>query len=78
VQRDDSRVAVVTGANRGIGLEVVRQLAARGDAVVLGARDLDGGRRAAEGLRGPGGGGADLPDGVPSGGFYRDGDPVPF
>lgn len=46
-----SRIAVVTGGNRGIGLEVVRQLAGRGDAVVLGARDLDAGRGAAEGLR---------------------------
>lgn len=33
-------VAVVTGGNRGIGLEVCRQLAALGFAVVLGARDL--------------------------------------
>src|SRR5690606_3778058 len=38
----------VTGGNRGIGLEVVRQLAARGDAVVLGSRDLQAGQRAAE------------------------------
>ena len=30
---------VVTGANRGIGLELVRQLAARGDSVHAGARD---------------------------------------
>jgi NAD(P)-dependent dehydrogenase (short-subunit alcohol dehydrogenase family) len=40
-------VAVVTGANRGIGLEVCRQLAASGYAVVLGSRDPDKGRRAA-------------------------------
>jgi NAD(P)-dependent dehydrogenase (short-subunit alcohol dehydrogenase family) len=33
-------IAVVTGANRGIGFEVVRQLADRGDTVVLGARDV--------------------------------------
>jgi len=33
-------VAVVTGASRGIGLEVCRQLAALGYAVVLGSRDL--------------------------------------
>ena len=40
-------VAVVTGANRGIGLEVCRQLAVGGYAVVLGARDLHKGRLAA-------------------------------
>jgi len=34
------RVALVTGANRGIGLEVCRQLAARGFHVVLTARSL--------------------------------------
>ena len=33
---------LVTGANRGIGLEFVRQLAARGDQVIAVARDLDG------------------------------------
>jgi NAD(P)-dependent dehydrogenase (short-subunit alcohol dehydrogenase family) len=32
-------VALVTGANRGLGLEVVRQLAARGHTVIAGARD---------------------------------------
>lgn len=40
-------VAVVTGANRGIGREVVRQLADRGHHVVLGSRDLAKGERAA-------------------------------
>ena len=33
------RVAVVTGGNRGIGLEVARQLGKRGLSVVLGCRD---------------------------------------
>jgi NAD(P)-dependent dehydrogenase (short-subunit alcohol dehydrogenase family) len=46
----DGRVVVVTGANRGLGLEVVRQCAARSDTVVLGSRDVDAGRRAAVGL----------------------------
>ncbi|HKI03868.1 MAG TPA: SDR family oxidoreductase [Thermoanaerobaculia bacterium] len=45
-------VAVVTGANRGIGLEVCRQLAARGYAVVLGSRDLAKGEAAVRGLPG--------------------------
>ena len=48
----EARVAVVTGANRGLGLEVVRQLAARGQRVVLGSRDLEKGRRAAEAVEG--------------------------
>jgi NAD(P)-dependent dehydrogenase (short-subunit alcohol dehydrogenase family) len=40
------RVAVVSGGNRGIGLEVVRQLAELGCDVVLGARDPDKGKAA--------------------------------
>ncbi len=47
-------VAVVTGGNRGIGLEVCRQLAERGYAVVLGSRDARKGRRAAAALQGAG------------------------
>ncbi|MFY9974958.1 MAG: SDR family oxidoreductase [Chromatiaceae bacterium] len=46
----DSPVAVVTGANRGLGLETCRQLAARGYRVVLTARREAEGRAAAEGL----------------------------
>lgn len=43
----DRSVAVVTGGNRGIGLELCRQLASNGYLVVLGSRDLEKGRRAA-------------------------------
>ena len=38
--RSQLPVAVVTGGNRGVGLEVCRQLAMAGYAVVLGSRDL--------------------------------------
>ena len=51
---ENGRVALVSGGNRGIGLEVCRQLAERGIAVVMGSRDAEQGRTAA----------AKLPDGV--------------
>jgi NAD(P)-dependent dehydrogenase (short-subunit alcohol dehydrogenase family) len=48
-----NRVVLVTGANRGIGRELARQLALRGDAaVVLTARDLAKAERAAAALPG--------------------------
>jgi NAD(P)-dependent dehydrogenase (short-subunit alcohol dehydrogenase family) len=48
----DGRVALVSGGNRGIGLEICRQLAAKGITVVLGSRDERRGREAAEGIAG--------------------------
>jgi NAD(P)-dependent dehydrogenase (short-subunit alcohol dehydrogenase family) len=44
-------VGLVTGANRGIGLEICRQLGAAGYAVVLTARDPEKGSRAVKTLR---------------------------
>lgn len=48
------RIAVVTGGNRGIGLEVCRQLAARGLDVLLTARHQGRGEAAAATLQGEG------------------------
>lgn len=47
--------ALVTGANRGIGLEVARQLAAAGQRVILGVRSLADGKAAAATLAAKGG-----------------------
>ncbi|CAN5579279.1 SDR family oxidoreductase [soil metagenome] len=48
----DNRVALVSGGNRGIGLETCRQLADKGYTVVLGSRDEGQGQEAAEKLDG--------------------------
>jgi NAD(P)-dependent dehydrogenase (short-subunit alcohol dehydrogenase family) len=47
-----TRVVLVTGANRGIGHELARQLALRGEVVVVTARDLTKAERAAAALPG--------------------------
>jgi NAD(P)-dependent dehydrogenase (short-subunit alcohol dehydrogenase family) len=46
------RVVLVTGANRGIGQELARQLARRGDTIVLTARQLAKAEQAAAALPG--------------------------
>lgn len=51
---DATRIAVVTGANKGIGREIARQLAERGLAVYLGARDEERGQGAERALRAEG------------------------
>lgn len=48
------QVALVTGANKGIGLEVARKLGTAGLTVYLGARDEGRGRAAEEALKGEG------------------------
>jgi NAD(P)-dependent dehydrogenase (short-subunit alcohol dehydrogenase family) len=45
-------VALVTGANKGIGLQIAKDLAANGFTVLVGSRDLDRGRSAAESVGG--------------------------
>lgn len=49
------RTALVTGANRGLGLEVARELATAGARVIATGRDLAAIRQAAERLRSSGG-----------------------
>ncbi|WP_426287457.1 SDR family oxidoreductase [Luteibacter sp. E-22] len=50
----DRRISLVTGANKGIGLEVARQLGKAGHRILLGARDEARGREAAKTLQAEG------------------------
>ena len=49
----DSRIALVTGANQGVGLQVAKALVAKGHTVLLGSRSLERGEAAAREI-GPG------------------------
>jgi NAD(P)-dependent dehydrogenase (short-subunit alcohol dehydrogenase family) len=51
-----TKIAFITGANKGIGFETARQLGAKDTTVLIGARDAERGREAERALRG---GGAD-------------------
>src|SRR5262245_55874910 len=48
----DKPVALITGANKGIGLQIAKDLAAHGLTVLVGARDLDRGEAAARTILG--------------------------
>jgi NAD(P)-dependent dehydrogenase (short-subunit alcohol dehydrogenase family) len=61
IPRQDGRVAVITGANTGLGFETARELAGHGATVVLAVRSLDKGKAAADRIA------AAVPDGVPDG-----------
>ena len=48
----DTPVALVTGANKGIGLQIAKDLAAHGLTVLVGSRNLENGETAAQGIEG--------------------------
>src|SRR5258708_35753823 len=52
VPGQQGRLAVVTGADTGLGFETARVLAARGASVVLAVRDVEKGKRAAAAIAG--------------------------
>jgi NAD(P)-dependent dehydrogenase (short-subunit alcohol dehydrogenase family) len=49
---NDTQVALVTGANKGIGLQIAKDLAAQGLTVLIGSRNLENGETAAKSVEG--------------------------
>jgi NAD(P)-dependent dehydrogenase (short-subunit alcohol dehydrogenase family) len=49
----DNRIALITGANQGVGLQVAKELAANGLTVLVGSRSFERGEAAAKEI-GPG------------------------
>lgn len=49
---NNKELALITGANQGIGLQIAKDLAARGLTVLVGSRDLERGQAAAETIDG--------------------------
>jgi NAD(P)-dependent dehydrogenase (short-subunit alcohol dehydrogenase family) len=54
MNKSSKRIALVTGANKGIGLEIARQMAQSGVFVLVGARDVQRGEVAVKNLSGSG------------------------
>lgn len=45
-----NKIALITGANKGIGLQIAKDLASHGLTVLIGSRDLENGERAAQSI----------------------------
>ena len=48
----DNPVALVTGANQGIGLQIAKELARKGFTVLVGSRNINSGEAAAKSIGG--------------------------